>query len=210
MVTKNIPAACAWSAPVTASMLHLLLDANQSWSLLVCEFEWWVAFLSKPLCSSCTHLIWSRQFYPHDWPAPQTLAAVLQSRCSWLHAALPPAIEDCTTVCQHLGAQKNQCWRHVHLAMFQFSLLYKDVDGSQLFQGTRLRWMGHLWRIADDRIPQCKVFGGALLDAQQAGPRATCDDQLVHDLAELGILKWFKWCQARSEWTLQGRLLLWL
>jgi hypothetical protein len=64
----------------------------------------------------------------------------------------------------------------------------------------RLRWLGHVGRMDDDRIPKCMLFGATVGKRSVGRPKATWDDQLVLDLTEIGIQKWFKQCQVRTEW----------
>jgi hypothetical protein len=64
----------------------------------------------------------------------------------------------------------------------------------------RLRWLGHLGRMGDERVPKCVLFGKLLGKRPIGRPRVTWADTVVKDLQTRKIGRWYKLCQDRDVW----------
>jgi len=67
----------------------------------------------------------------------------------------------------------------------------------------RLRWLGHVDRMADDRLPKALLWGRLLHSKRkQGGPKKRWTDVCSQDLHALNMhLDWRSICQNRSEWA---------
>jgi len=65
----------------------------------------------------------------------------------------------------------------------------------------RLRWLGHVGRMGDERVPKRVLFGKIMGGKRSRGrPRVSWADVVTKDLQTRKIGKWFKLCQDRHVW----------
>ena len=71
----------------------------------------------------------------------------------------------------------------------------------------RLRWLGHLVRMSDDRIPKRMLFSFVEGHRPRGRPRAKWADLLINDLQVIRDLKllvgrqqWYEQCNDKSRW----------
>ena len=64
----------------------------------------------------------------------------------------------------------------------------------------RLRWLGHVGRMEDERVPKCVLFGKIMGKRSRGRPRVTLADVVTNDLLTRKIGKWYKLCQDRTVW----------
>ena len=65
----------------------------------------------------------------------------------------------------------------------------------------RLRWLGLLGRMYDDRLPKKMLFARTADSARSRGcPRASWKDTVLHVLGIKNELRWYRSCQDRNRW----------
>ena len=64
----------------------------------------------------------------------------------------------------------------------------------------RLRWLGHVGRMGDERVPKRVLFGKIMGKRSRGRPRVSWADVVTKDLQTRKIGKWFKLCQDRHVW----------
>ena len=65
-----------------------------------------------------------------------------------------------------------------------------------------LRWLGHVARMGDNRLPKRLLFGELLTVRPSHGPRLCWRDVVLRDIQRLGLdaLNWYDVAQDRSRW----------
>ena len=77
-------------------------------------------------------------------------------------------------------------------------------DMAVLLRQRRMRWLGHMARMDDDRAPKCVLFGELPATRPRHGPKRRWRDIVLNDLESLGVDK--TWCglaQDRDQWRQQ-------
>ena len=77
-------------------------------------------------------------------------------------------------------------------------------DMAVLLRQRRMRWLGHMARMDDDRAPKCVLFGELPATRPRHGPKRRWRDIVLNDLERLGVDK--TWCglaQVRNQWRQQ-------
>ena len=75
-----------------------------------------------------------------------------------------------------------------------------DEDIVRHIKAQRIRWLGHVYRMGEDRLP------GRLVGAEMAGkrrrgrPRRTCLRDVEEDLLTMGCGRWRRSVERRDEW----------
>ena len=65
----------------------------------------------------------------------------------------------------------------------------------------RLRWLGHLSRMDDDRLPKQILFAEGVAPRPRHGPKKRWRDSVMGDLQPLGVSDgWFVLAQEREQW----------
>ena len=79
--------------------------------------------------------------------------------------------------------------------------LYKDLNIVEDIKIRRLGWLGHVIRMADERIPK-QVLNGTFYNTRPVGrPRTRWADVVQRDaLQMLGIRGWRRRAENRNEW----------
>eukprot|EP00117_Sycon_ciliatum_P044457 scpid56614/ scgid2102/ len=72
----------------------------------------------------------------------------------------------------------------------------------EMLRTRRLRWLGHVGRMSDDRIPKCVLFGELQKTRPRHGPRKRWRDNIVIDLEERHINDWYSLAEDRRAWRL--------
>ena len=79
-----------------------------------------------------------------------------------------------------------------------------DCDIADIIREYRLRWLGHVGRMNDDRMPKRVLFGELPATRPRHGPRKRWRDIIVDDLRSISPLVpsdcWFDAAQDRSAW----------
>jgi len=80
---------------------------------------------------------------------------------------------------------------------------------SELLFRSRLRWLGHVARMDESRVPKKLLFCGVSGRRSRGRPKKRWTDVVKNDLKRTGqTLKWFRSCQDRAFWRsvlLEGR-----
>ena len=67
-------------------------------------------------------------------------------------------------------------------------------------KGQRIRWLGHLERMEEDRMPR-KIFTQELEGTRGRGrPRKGWKEEVVRDLQVLGVRRWRELMTDRKKW----------
>ena len=66
----------------------------------------------------------------------------------------------------------------------------------------RLRWLGHVARMDDSRMPKCILFGELDKTQPRHGPRKRWRDNVGSDMKDRQIADWYDLAQDRREWRL--------
>ena len=70
-----------------------------------------------------------------------------------------------------------------------------------IIMNRRLRWLGHVGRMGDDRLPKIVLFGELKNKRPEHGPKKRWRDLVSGDLQQLGMVNsWYQLCQDRGEW----------
>lgn len=78
--------------------------------------------------------------------------------------------------------------------------LYREPDVVAVVKGQRLRWMGHIMRMSNDRIPK-KLLQSNIGGRRRRGrPRTRWREEVVRDLEECRISSWREKTQDRQIW----------
>lgn len=78
--------------------------------------------------------------------------------------------------------------------------LYNEPTITKVAKAQRLRWLGHIERMTQDRITK-KILRGGLTETRRRGrPRRRWLDAVKEDLRELGIFNWKEKIKKKQEW----------
>ncbi|XP_065195667.1 uncharacterized protein LOC135827071 [Sycon ciliatum] len=79
-----------------------------------------------------------------------------------------------------------------------------DSDIGDIIRERRLRWLGHIGRMDDDRLPKCTLFGELSATRPQHGPSRRWWDVAVDDFNRIHPCvpekEWLDTAQNRWEW----------
>ena len=101
-----------------------------------------------------------------------------------------------------LGVSLHQQWRD-HISTEQLAVQFGMCDGiGVLLVQCRLRWLGHVARMGDNRLPKQLLFKELLTVRPSHGPRLHWRDVVLRDIQRLGLdaLNWYDVAQDRSRW----------
>ena len=72
---------------------------------------------------------------------------------------------------------------------------------AEMMRQQRLRWLGHVGRMGEDRLPYCMMFGK--LQGRIVSRKKRWKDRIVQDLKEVGVKQeeWWGQAQDRSGWA---------
>lgn len=94
---------------------------------------------------------------------------------------------------------ENGCWRIRTNA--ELKDLYKKPDIVSEIKGNRLRWLGHVERMPEERIVK-KVFSGKPGGRRMRGrPRLRWQDDVEQDLERMGVRRWRMRAREREDWA---------
>ena len=65
----------------------------------------------------------------------------------------------------------------------------------------RCRWLGHLARMDNSRLPKQLLFGELIKTRSRHGPKRRWRDLVVMDIKTFGIGDWYEIAQDRQQWT---------
>jgi len=101
-----------------------------------------------------------------------------------------------------LGVSRHQQWRD-HISSEQLAVQFGMCNGIGVFLVQhRLRWLGHVARMNDNRLPKQILFGELLTARPSHGPKQRWRDVVLRDIQGLGLdaLNWYDAAQDRSRW----------
>ena len=75
-------------------------------------------------------------------------------------------------------------------------MVYVDKE----IQYRRLRWLGHVGRMADNRLPKCLLFSQVSGQRPVGRPRLMWNDLARADLISIRENRWYRKCQSRVGW----------
>jgi len=76
----------------------------------------------------------------------------------------------------------------------------KGDNTVKLIKGQRISWLGHLERMAEDRMPK-KIFTQELEGTRKRGrPRKRWKDEVERDLQVLGVRRWTELVADSKKW----------
>ena len=64
------------------------------------------------------------------------------------------------------------------------------------------RWLGHLVRMDNSRLPKQLLFGELMKTHSRHGPKMRWRDLVMLDIKTLGIGDWYENTQDRQQWTI--------
>ena len=122
----------------------------------------------------------------------------------------------CQTDVQYFTCFHTSTWvlEGTCLAFFRFSVSFKDVISSLIcckyrcntssvesqLRSKRLRWLGHIFRIPNDRLPKKLLFGQVKGIGPSGRPRLSYNDVASSDCHECRISTPYKDAQNRLLW----------
>ena len=73
---------------------------------------------------------------------------------------------------------------------------------AEMMRKQRLRWLGHVGRMSEERLPFCMMYGKLAGDLPRGGRKKRWKDRVNQDLAEVGVgqNEWFELAQDRVAW----------
>ena len=71
----------------------------------------------------------------------------------------------------------------------------------ELLRKHRLRWLGHVARMNDQRLPKQMLFGELKKSRPPHGVRRRWQDLVLADVTTTGIKDWYTSAQERGEWA---------
>ena len=99
-----------------------------------------------------------------------------------------------------LGVSKHQQWRD-RITSKQLASPFGMEPIEDLLMVHRLRWLGHLGRMEDERLPKKLLFGELVKKRPCHGVKKRWRDGLSFDLQAAGIRNgWYDLAQDRSLW----------
>ena len=101
-----------------------------------------------------------------------------------------------------LGVSRYQQWRN-HISSEQLAVEFGTCNGiSGLLVQRRLRWLGHVARMEDDRLPKQLLFGELLTVRPRHGPKLRWRDVIVKDVQRMGLdaINWYEVAQNQPRW----------
>lgn len=78
--------------------------------------------------------------------------------------------------------------------------LYNDTNITGVIKGQRLRWLGHIVRMTEDKVVK-KVFKGGVVTKKRRGrPKETWFSAVKKDIELMGIRRWKELAADRAKW----------
>ena len=101
-----------------------------------------------------------------------------------------------------LGVSRNRQWKERLTSEDLARWFGMDKNMADTISGYRCRWLGHLARMEDFRIPKQLLFGELTKTRPRHGPKKRWRDLAVTDVRTLGIERdWFEIAQDRLRWS---------
>eukprot|EP00117_Sycon_ciliatum_P040682 scpid34913/ scgid5748/ RNA-directed DNA polymerase from mobile element jockey; Reverse transcriptase len=103
-----------------------------------------------------------------------------------------------------VGVSRRDQWDNRVTSVTMARTLGIDCDVADIIREYRLRWLGHVGRMNDDRMPKRVLFGELPATRPRHGPRKRWRDVIVDDLRSISPPVpsdcWFDAAQDRSAW----------
>ena len=101
-----------------------------------------------------------------------------------------------------LGISRCVQWEEPLSSATLGKLFGMDHDIAIVLQKYRLRWLGHVARMEDSRLPKSLLFGELPHTRPPHGPKKRWRDIIVSDLASIGLTysTWYEAAQDRKLW----------
>ncbi|XP_065193052.1 uncharacterized protein LOC135824250 [Sycon ciliatum] len=103
-----------------------------------------------------------------------------------------------------VGVSRRDQWDNRVASITMARTLGIDCDIADIIREYRLRWVGHVGRMNDDRMPKRVLFGELPATRPCHGPRKRWRDVIVDDLRSISLPVpsdcWFDAAQDRSAW----------
>ena len=101
-----------------------------------------------------------------------------------------------------LGVSRNRQWKERLTSKDLARWFGMDKNMADTISGYRCRWLGHLARMEDFRMPKQLLFGELTKTRPRHGPKKRWRDLAVTDVRTLGIERdWFEIAQDRLRWS---------
>eukprot|EP00117_Sycon_ciliatum_P023228 scpid30807/ scgid4805/ Transposon TX1 uncharacterized 149 kDa protein; ORF 2 len=101
-----------------------------------------------------------------------------------------------------LGISRREQWEERLSSASLSELAGVDVDMADVIRKHRLRWLGHVARMKETRLPKQMLFGELPCKRPQHGPKKRWRDVVSSDFAVIGLSEadWYDTAQERSTW----------
>jgi len=100
-----------------------------------------------------------------------------------------------------MGVTKYQQWKERITSKELASAFGMEETMEELLRKHRLRWLGHVARMDDHRLPKQMLFGELLKSRPPHGVRRRWRDLALADITMTGIEDWYTTAQDRGEWA---------
>ena len=100
-----------------------------------------------------------------------------------------------------LGVTRYQQWKERITSKHLASTFGMQQLASDFVMEQRLRWLGHLGRMSNDRLPKIVLFGELHRARPRHGTKRRWRDVARSDVEAIGASdRWFELCQDRKNW----------
>lgn len=96
------------------------------------------------------------------------------------------------------GKKEGEQWKR--RTNTELQQLYKEAPIINVIRAQRIRWLGHVSRLPDSRIPKQVLVGGISGRRGRGRPRTQWLEMVEKDLLEIGVTDWRRRTRNKKEW----------